>query len=314
MSRLFTWFAAVLVVAGFGLATTAQRADAAVTVGIGEQSGSVFTDPLFTSLKLRYARNFQPWNVALVKKQAGFLDQWLDAAQAAHVQPLVSFSQSLGSKCPRSPCHLPTVSEFTRAFKAFHKRWPTVRTVSPWNEANHNSQPTWKNPKRAAQYYNIVRKYCRGCTIVAADVIDETNMVKWLKEFRKTAIKPRIWGLHNYRDTNKRKGQRLGGTKLLMKTVKGQVWLTETGGIVRFQLPGGKTLFSYSPNRAADALRRMFRLATQYRSRITRLYVYNWYGTTRRARFDAGLVDAKGKARPGYGVVKRTVGHGIFRR
>jgi hypothetical protein len=315
MSRLLTCLAAVLVLAGFGLATTAQRADAAVTVGIGEQSGSVFTDPLFTKqLKLRYARNFQAWNVALVKKQALYLDQWIDAATAAHVQPLISFSQALNSKCPRRPCHLPTLSEFTRAFKAFHKRWPEVRTISPWNEANHRSQPTWKNPKRAAQFYNVVRKYCRGCTIVAADVIDETNMVKWLKDFRKTAIKPRIWGLHNYRDTNKRKGQKLGGTKLLMKTVKGQVWLTETGGIVRFVLPGGKTLFKNSPTRAADALRRMFRLASQYRSRIKRLYIYNWYGTSRKARFDAGLVDAKGKPRPGYGVVKRTVGHGVFSR
>ena len=62
MSRLFTGFAVVLVVAGFGLATTAQRADAAVTVGIGEQSSDVFTDPLFTNqLKLRYARNFTAW-------------------------------------------------------------------------------------------------------------------------------------------------------------------------------------------------------------------------------------------------------------
>ena len=112
-----------------------------------------------------------------------------------------------------------------------------MKVISPWNEANHRSQPTFKNPKRAAQYYNVVRKNCRGCKIVAADVIDEVNMERWLKVFKKTAKKPRIWGLHNYRDTNKRKGQRLGGTKRLLKAVKGKVWLTETGGIVKFVLP-----------------------------------------------------------------------------
>ena len=68
-------------------------------------------------------------------------------------------------------------------------------------------------------------------------------MERWLKVFKQTAKKPRIWGLHNYRDTNKRKGQRLGGTKRLLKAVKGEVWLTETGGIVKFVLPNGHTLF-----------------------------------------------------------------------
>ena len=139
--------------------------------------------------------------------------------------------------------------------------------ISPWNEANHRSQPTFKNPKRAAQYYNVVRANCRGCKIIAADVIDETNMERWLKVFKRTAKKPRIWGLHNYRDTNKRKGQKLGGTKRLLKAVKGQVWLTETGGIVKFVLPNGHTLFPFSESRANRATKRMFALAKRYRSR-----------------------------------------------
>ena len=140
--------------------------------------------------------------------------------------------------------------QYTRAFKAFRARWPQVKVVNPWNEANHRSQPTFKNPKRAAQFYNVVRKNCRGCKIVAADVIDEVNMERWLKVFKRTAKKPRIWGLHNYRDTNKRKGQQLGGTKRLLKAVKGEVWLTETGGIVKFVLPNGGTLFPQSESRA----------------------------------------------------------------
>ena len=178
---------------------------------------------------------------------AALFEAWITAAggrrggAARHAS-----ARRRASKCPAKPCKLPTTRQYTKAFRAFRKRYPQVKVISPWNEANHRSQPTFKNPKRAAQFYNIVRKYCRGCKIVAADVIDEPNMERWLKDFRKTAVKPRLWGLHNYRDTNKRKGQKLGGTKRLLKAVKGEVWLTETGGIVRFVLPDGRTLFKKS--------------------------------------------------------------------
>jgi hypothetical protein len=314
MIRLLTAVAVVTALAGCSLAADPPRSEAAVTVGIGDQVPETFTAPLFQDLGIKHTRTFIAWNVALKEEQAGWLDAWVAGTEAGGVVPLVSFSQSLGSRCPARPCKLPTVREYTRAFREFRERWPDIKTISPWNEANHRSQPTFKNPKRAAQYYNIVRKYCRGCTIVAADVIDEKNMVKWLTEFKKYATKPKIWGLHNYRDTNKRKGQRLGGTKLLLKTVKGKVWLTETGGIVKFVLPDGRTLFKRSEARAATALRRMFSLAKSNGSRIKRLYIYNWTGAGRRARFDAGLVGPTGKARPGYRVVKRALRTSTFAR
>jgi hypothetical protein len=313
MTRLMTLVAAVAVLAGCSLAANPPRSDAAVVVGIGDQLPTTFTDPLFQDLGIRYTRNFTAWNTALKDRQADDLNGWIQAALAANVDPLISFSQAVGSNCPKRPCVLPTVRQYTRAFRAFRKRWPQIRTFSPWNEANHRSQPTFKNPKRAAQYYNVVRKYCRGCTIVAADVIDEVNMVKWLTVFKRFARKPRIWGLHNYRDTNRRLGQRLGGTELLLRTVRGKVWITETGGIVKFVLPDGRTLFKRSPSRAAKALRRTFSLARQYRFRIKRLYIYNWNGAPRSARFDAGLVNPDGSPRPAYRIVKRTLWSGPFR-
>jgi hypothetical protein len=184
--------------------------------------------------------------------------------------------------------------------------------VNPWNEANHRSQPTFKNPKRAAEYYNVVRKYCKRCKIVAADVIDETNMERWLKVFKRTAKKPRIWGLHNYRDTNKRKGQKLGGTKRLLKAVKGEVWLTETGGIVKFVLPNGHTLFPQSERRANSATKRMFALAKRYRKRIKRLYIYHWKESSSDNRFDAGLIRRDGSARPAYSTVRAQLRTRIF--
>jgi hypothetical protein len=314
MTRFITCLVAAAVLAGCGLAAAPpERSDAAVLVGVGDQDSSMFTDPLFTQIGFKRARYFPSWNVAFkTADEALWLDDWLAKAKAARVEPLISFHAALGSGCPKRPCKLPSVREYTRAFRAFRKRWPQVKVISPWNEANHRSQPTFKNPKRAAQYYNVVRKYCRGCKIVAADVIDEVNMERWLRAFKKTAKKPRIWGLHNYRDTNKRKGQRLGGTKRLLKAVKGQVWLTETGGIVKFVLPNGHTLFRKSESRANSATKRMFALAKRYRSRIKRLYIYHWKQSGTDNRFDAGLVRRSGTARPAYRTVRSQLRTRIF--
>src|SRR5215218_3428841 len=312
MTRSLACLVAAAVLAAFGLAAIPQRSDAAVLVGIGDQNASTFTDPLFKQLRIKRSRNFPAWDVALKPSLAAGLDAWLAQARAARVEPLISFSQSIGSACPSRPCKLPSVGEFTRAFKAFRRRWPQVRVISPWNEANHRSQPTFKNPKRAAQYYNVVRKLCRGCKIVAADLIDETNMERWLKVFTRYAKKPRIWGLHNYRDTNPRRGQKFGGTARLLRAVKGQVWLTETGGIVKFVLPSGGTLFPFSESRANKATKRMFKLAKRYRKRIKRLYIYNWKQPSGDNRFDAGLVRADGSARPAYATVRAQLATRIF--
>jgi hypothetical protein len=313
MTRLLACLLAAVAVAGCSLAAAPEKSDAAVLVGIGEQDASMFTDPLFTDLGVRRARYFPSWNVALKPQERVWMDQWITQARNTGTEPLISFFASLGSACPRRPCKLPTVRQFTRAFKAFRKRWPDVRVISPWNEANHRSQPTFKHPKRAAQYYNVVRKYCKRCTIVAADVIDEVNMERWLKVFKRTAKKPRIWGLHNYRDTNKRKGQRLGGTRRLLKAVKGDIWLTETGGIVKFVLPNRHTLFPYSEPRANTATKRMFRLARRYRGRIKRLYIYHWKQPGGDNRFDAGLVRRDGSPRPAYATVRNQLATRLFK-
>jgi hypothetical protein len=312
MKRLVACLTAALVVAGCALSASPSKSEAAVLVGVGDQDASMFTDPLFTQLGVKRARYFPSWNVALKPEEAGWLDQWLAQAEASGTEPLISFFASIGSACPKKPCKLPTVRQYTKAFREFRERWPDVKVISPWNEANHRSQPTFKNPKRAAQYYNVVRKYCRGCKIVAADVIDEVNMERWLRVFKKTAKKPRIWGLHNYRDTNKRKGQRLGGTKRLLKAVKGEVWLTETGGIVKFVLPNGHTLFKKSESRANKATKRMFALAKRYRSRIKRLYIYHWKQPATKNRFDAGLIRKDGTARPAYTTVRRQLKTSVF--
>ena len=98
----------------------------------------------------------------------------------------------------------------------------------------------------------------KGCKIVALDVLDAANIkptIGYIRKFMKYAKKgkPRIWGLHNYSDTNRFQDKR---TKAVLKLVPGEVWLTETGGVVNF---GGS--FPYSEDRAAKALTYMFKLA-----------------------------------------------------
>ena len=312
MTRFLACVAAALMVAGCGFAAAPQKSEAVVHVGIGEQSASMFSNPLFLDAGFNKARYFPSWNVALKPEESVWLDQWMAGARATGTEPLISFFAASGSACPKRPCKLPTVRQYTKAFRAFRKKWPDVKVISPWNEANNRSQPTFKHPKRAAQYYNVVRKYCKRCKIVAADVIDERNMEKWLKVFKRTAKKPRIWGLHNYRDTNKRKGQLLGGTKRLLKAVKGDVWLTETGGIVKFVLPNGHTLFPKSESRANRATKRMFALAKRYRKRIKRLYIYHWQQPGGDNRFDAGLIRSDGNPRPAYRTVLRQLATRTF--
>ncbi len=65
--------------------------------------------------------------------------------------------------------------------------------------------------------------------------------------------------------------------------------------------------FPCNPNRAADRIAYMFKLAKRYRKFIKRLYSFNWSPTPHcatTARFDAGLIDPDGTPRPGYTVFK----------
>ena len=161
-----------------------------------------------------------------------------------------------------------------------------MTVISAWNEANHRSQPTFKNPKRAAQFYNVVRANCRRCKIIAADVIDETNMERWLQVFKRYAKRPKIWGLHNYRDTNPRPGQKFGGTARLLRAVRGEVAHGDRRDReVRAAECG--TLFRFDEARANRATKRMFETAKRYRRRIKRLYIYQWQQPAGVNRFDA---------------------------
>lgn len=277
-------------------------------VGIADQKPGTFTQKNFRALHVKRSRYVAPWNVALDKTQRAKFDAWYKAARKAGVKDvMVAFSATAGSRCPSRPCSLPSTRSYTRAFRAFIKRYKRVRTIQPWNEANSPTQPTgpWRKGARyAAYYFNTVKRYCRRCTVTAADVLDlsKRTMSRWVHQFRRyVKYRPTLWGLHNYTDTNKKSGL----TAAFLRMVPGRVWLTETGGIVAFTEASGKVRFRFSESRAATATKRMFSLAKKYRRRIGRLYIYQWSIDFSGNRFDAGLVRADGSVRPAFTIVKR---------
>ena len=231
-------------------------------------------------------------------------------ARAARQDVLVTFTARRGCYLPSGRyskarvCRAPSASAYRNAFGMFDAKFPWVKTYSAWNEINHKSQPTFKSPRTAAGYYNVLRAQARKgkFRVMAADMLDTPNMSRYLATFRRYAKgSPKLWGLHNYGDVNRR---RTTFTKQMLRTVPGEVWLTETGGIVKL-LPS----FKHSPSRAAARTKGMFRLADDYdtrrrgmRSKITRLFVYSFYGADPSARFDAGLVNPDGSPREAYSV------------
>lgn len=273
-----------------------------LVVGIGDQKAETFDDPLFVrDLHVRRGRLNAPWDAVFTEPER--LEGWLNAARREGIEPVVAFERARGSNCPNDPCALPSRSEYERAFRVFRRRFPWVRIVQPWNEANSATQPTGKAPAQAAEFYEIVRRHCRGCTVPAADVLDSSNMQRWVRRFLAAldGPTPRLWGLHNYSDTNRFRDQ---GTSAFLRLVPGEVWVTESGGIVSFTTADGRAVFPPDERRAARAVRYMFRLAIKHRARIKRVYVYQWRIDFPGNRFDAGLVGPDGKPRPALAVVR----------
>jgi len=275
-------------------------------IGIGEQHPQIFTDEAFPPLGIGDARYIASYDALESDTERADLDAYLQAARDADVRVLLGFGHS---RNPLLAHTAPSVKRFEREFVKFRKRYPWIRDYLTWNEANHCSQPTCNNPKRAAQYYLAVRKHCKGCRIVAADVLDGSRLVPWVKAFQKAVGKRRvIWGLHNYIDANR---FRTRGTKGLLRAVKGDVWFTETGGIVRRTNNTGLEL-PQSTRHAAKVTTYVFKLAALSK-RVKRVYFYHWSpAPTPNATWDSALVDSHDRPRPAYEVLYAwLVKHGI---
>jgi hypothetical protein len=314
---LIACLAALLTAAAF---TTAHAA----VVGIGDQNASSFSDPNFKKLKVKRTRLIVAWDAVNKKSGRAGLDQWMKAAKKAKLKVLVAFNPSAGSRCPKRPCSIPSAKSYTKALKAFRKRYSFVKEFNFWNETNSATQPTGPTKastlKKTAALYKAARKVCgRKCTVTGPDLLDQgvgdkrksvrvrnqKRMQKWVGMFlRYAGSYPKIWGIHNYGDTNY---GRSTGTAFMLKSVakRGQVWVTETGGIYAFKQQTGKVVFKPSAKRQAKATTYAYTIAKKYRSRIKRLYYYQWKKNNAGDFFDAGIVAFNGKPRSAYSSLKR---------
>jgi hypothetical protein len=282
---------------------TAHAASTFLT-GIGDESPEMFTNPNWTQLKTKIARYIAPYDAVAHSFSLDKAKVWIKAAEAAHQQVLVAFYHS-----EYSPTKMPSVATYQKDVQKFIKDFPHVKQYQSWDEANRgNIKGVLASPSAsaAAQYYQALIRVCKGCTVLGLDILDADDIsptLQYIAEFKNEigklrTVMPKIWGLHNYSDINRLESWR---TRELIGALGGQVWLTETGGIVKF---GGAF-----PNKNGSGLRRaakvlsyMFNVAAAH-AKIKRLYIYDWTGGTAATRFDAGLTDSHYVPRPGYVVV-----------
>jgi hypothetical protein len=289
-------------------ASPGAHAASSFLTGIGDEHPQMFGDPLWTQLHTPIARYIAPYDAAVRPYDLAKAATWIHAAEAQHQQILIAFYHS-----EYTPTRLPSVATYAGDVQKFIKLFPNVTQYEAYDEANRgNVRGAFASPSATldAQYYQALLRACTGCTVIGLDILDAhvvSPSLRYVSAF-KNAVRhlktrmPSVWGLHNYADVNRLQSSR---TRQLVHALGGQVWLTETGGIVH--------LGSEFPNRRGSGLKRaarvlkyLFSLARSEPA-IKRLYIFSWIGGAGSARFDAGLMDALGKPRPGYVAVCRAL-------
>jgi hypothetical protein len=302
--------AVACVLATFALLPGAAHARTNVRVGIGDQQVRMFDNANFKRLKIKRVRYFVRWNAIDNPGELALAHQYVDRARLSGISVFLHISTNdLRIKKARLPSARQYRSKVGRLVRDMRRHG--VKEFGVWNEANHASQPTWKNPARAAQFfkvmYALVKPSCRSCTVVALDVLDQRGVERYMRRFygalsRSWRRRATIVGIHNYGDVNRR---RVTFTRSIINQARAfnrrtTFWFTETGGIVKL----GRT-FKCSTTRAASRLKGVFSLAKRYRRNgVRRVYVYNWTGAGCRARFDAGLTNPNGSPRRSYRVLR----------
>ena len=279
----------------------------ALVVGMADQKPAMFTDKRFEALNIKHARLNVAWDALNYDWQVRELDVWMLLARERGVNPLVSFGHS---RIYRR--QLPSPARLQREFKRFRARYPWATTFATWNEANHCGEPTCHREGLVAAYHRKLRQACPSCKVLAAEVLDMPNMLSWVQGFRRAYRRypgrPGAWGLHNYVEANRFKTTSLNK---LLRRVKGNVWLTEVGGIVKRRTKKRFTVkrIPESKRHQARVTRFIFdKVLPRYR-RVSRVYIYHWNSASRRDSWDSALIGPDNRRRPAYDILAREIRH-----
>ncbi len=282
-----------------GPAPKKQAARAKPAVGFADQKPSMFADPRFVGLETRHARLNVPWDVLRDPSTRANVDAWMAGARRRGIVPLVTVDRS---RRRGMQSRNPTPRVLTRQVRRWRSRWPgQVNQISSWNEGNIN-----KRPEVVARWYLAILKACPSCTVLGADLVDRQNAVSWAQRFIAAAGRtPAVWGLHNYIDSNT---FQTTNTRAFLRAIKGEVWLTETGGVLKRARPSVR--FSGKGARhAAEATNFLLKqIVPLDRERIRRVYLYSWSTAPNERNWDSGIIGPDGKARPALRVVRCFLG------
>ena len=278
-----------------GALASAPASARAVVIGMADQKPDMFFDARFAKLGIHHARITVPWDWRRYDWQIRELDEWFFFARLEGVSPLVSFGHSRVDRR-----QLPSPERLGREVRRFRRRWPFATTFATWNEANHCGEPTCHRPELVAAYWKKIRQACPTCKVLAAEVLDLPNVGDWVRAFRRHARRePEVWGLHNYVEANRFRTTYL---RRLLRQVKGRIWITEVGGIVKRR--GTKQTqrnrvkgIPESTSHAAKVTRFIFDDVIALSPRITRVYLYHWNSSTPYDSWDSAFIGWNRKPR-----------------
>src|SRR4051795_6091578 len=241
MPRSLALLTATAALAVLALAPAAAQARVNIRVGIGDQQIAMFDNAAFQRAKFKRVRYFIAWNAMDDSAQRLAARAYVQRARRSGISVLIHVSTD-DTRIKKA--HLPSVrayrSKVGRLVRYF--RGLGVREFGAWNEVNHASQPTYRSPTRAADFfremYRLVKLRCRTCAVVALDVLDRAGVDRYMRSFfrhlsstyRRRAT---VVGIHNYGDVNRR---RTTYTRLIIRQThaynsRTRFWLTETGGL-----------------------------------------------------------------------------------
>ncbi len=343
------------------VAAPSNRASAArpqeLLYGLADQRAAAFGsafDPrlLAGPLHLRVARLVLPYEAVLAsteqrearekaeKKleltQSEALTVWLakvqevNVANGEHLEPYIT----LWSKgcLDRTTCRVPPIKRYREAVRALIKDHmkavaglPAVRLWGAWNEPDGAKSSL--SAAQAGKLWQVansvaVELHC-GCTMVAGEFAEFGPYVRRYKKFMvKHHLRPRVWGLHDYRDLVPGSSNELAKYKnrdaeefaKLTNTGLGKprIWLSEQG----VELDNGlePTPLDGDPESQRISAEDFLRLADV--SRRVELVDYYMYGAPdpsdehprpeNEAVFDSALVNDDSEPSPAYCVVAFT--------